>query len=60
MVDVAPFKAHRWNVKMKGRDISRNICPPYDVISAGQRKLIEKKSLKKKDLRKTFSKKKTL
>lgn len=45
MVDIAPFRALRFSDQKKdNRDISRFICPPYDVISAAERESLVKKS----------------
>ncbi|MBV9080820.1 MAG: DUF1015 domain-containing protein [Elusimicrobia bacterium] len=42
MVDVAPFRALRFSPE-KGNDISKYICPPYDVISPHEREELGKK-----------------
>ena len=45
MVDIAPFRALRYAPQGKSRsDISRFICPPYDVISPAEREALVKKS----------------
>jgi uncharacterized protein (DUF1015 family) len=38
MIEVSPFRAIRYNQTMV-QDLARVLCPPYDVISPGQRKL---------------------
>ena len=34
MVNIAPFKALRY--KSNGPDLSRLVCPPYDIISENE------------------------
>jgi uncharacterized protein (DUF1015 family) len=36
MVDVRPFRGVRYNAARFGSDLSRLICPPYDVISPAE------------------------
>ncbi len=44
MVDIAPFRALRYAGGKKGNDISKVICPPYDVISSEERAALIDKS----------------
>lgn len=43
MVDISPFRAFRYQTSRRKEDVSKYICPPYDVISpAGREKLVKK------------------
>jgi uncharacterized protein (DUF1015 family) len=42
-MEVSPFRGIRYNQRIVG-DSARVLCPPYDVISLGQRKLYYQKS----------------
>ena len=43
MVDIAPFRALRFATDKKKNDVTRNICPPYDVISPAERAAMGKR-----------------
>ena len=42
-MEVSPFRGIRYNQRIVG-DLARVLCPPYDVIALGQRKLYYEKS----------------
>jgi uncharacterized protein (DUF1015 family) len=44
MVDIAPFRALRFDAHKVKNDVSKFICPPYDVISPVERENIVKRS----------------
>ncbi|MCB4757648.1 MAG: DUF1015 domain-containing protein [Elusimicrobia bacterium] len=44
MVDIAPFRALRFNPGRKSADISGFICPPYDIISPAQKEKLKSKA----------------
>jgi uncharacterized protein (DUF1015 family) len=43
MLEVSPFRGIRYNPRIVG-DLAQVLCPPYDVISPEQRKLLYEKS----------------
>jgi len=44
MVDIAPFKALRFATGKNSKDISKFICPPYDIISPRDKEKLKGKS----------------